>query len=215
MAEGNPESKNNVSIFKENNNTNNVNKAVSPKRRKSKLKQRRLKAKLKTKQLKNEQTRYQKTLQKNEENNKISTNEMYPECKPLSKEEIDLITTTINCANINDLKLSNNLGKELDDGYIEYKWKLVCPKSDRIQHLVTQQRYRLNEGNGKCIYEIGIEDCGNPKGLSDYELIETIKTIFRLNKQLNGKIQISCVKNGLNGKVAALVVVNESVKSAD
>ena len=136
---------------------------------------------------------------------------MYPECKPLSNQEIESIKTKILNANINNLKLSDNLGKEFDDGYIEFKWKLVCPEPERIQHLMTQMKYRLNEGNGKCIYQIGIEDCGNPKGINDEELIETIKTIFRLNKQLNGNIEITSIKKGYNGKVATLTVLNHRV----
>merc|ERR1719295_1797232 len=71
--------------------------------------------------------------------------------------------------------------------------------------------YRLNEGQGRCQYQIGLEDDGNPKGLNDVELNETIKTIFRLNEQLNGNIKISSIKRGIEGKVATLTVWNEKV----
>eukprot|EP01084_Bolivina_argentea_P126846 224492_1 len=175
----------------------------------SKLKQRRLQSKLKTKQLKNERKSKRKSVEQNRI--KISTNEMYPGCKPLSEDELESISSQIKSAKLNNLKLSENLGKEDDDGFIEFKWKLICPLPERIQHLVTQMRYRINEGNGKCIYQIGVEDNGNPKGLSDVELNETIKTIYRLNKQLNGNIEISAIKRGLEGKVATLTVVNQSV----
>ena len=194
-------------LFTSNNGTNG-DFVASPKRRKnSKLKQRRLKSKLQSKRIKTEQIRNQKLKRKN----RISTNEMYPKFKPLLENEIKLITDKIINIDINKLKTSDNLGKEYDDGYIEFKWKLISPEQERLEHLMTQMRYRLTEGNGKCIYQIGIEDNGNPKGINDMELIETIKTIFRLNKQLNGDIKISSIKMGQNGKVATLVVKNKNV----
>ena len=89
--------------------------SATPKRKKSsKLRQRRLKSKLESKQIKNEQARNRKMKQIN----MIYTNEMYPKCKPLLDQEIELITKTIMNAKIDELEVSDNLGKEFDDGYI-------------------------------------------------------------------------------------------------
>jgi hypothetical protein len=69
-------------------------------------------------------------------------------------------------------------------GNIEYKWKLVGKSPERIAHLVrrrsvhtllaswiccllgqvTQMNYRLKEGLGEAIYELGIQDDGFPQG---------------------------------------------------
>ena len=47
---------------------------------------------------------------------------------------------------------------EKDDGNIEYKLKLINLSPERINTLITQMKYRLNEGSGEAIYEIGIKD---------------------------------------------------------
>eukprot|EP01084_Bolivina_argentea_P256102 431061_1 len=191
------------------NSVNNKNpyRALALKRKTSKLKERKLQSKLKRNKIKYEQIRKRKI----EEQNKISTNDMYPNFVPLSKQEIELIATKVNCIHLNDLKVAINLGNELDDGPIEFKWKMISPSIDRFKRRLKQMKYRLNEGNGQCVYEIGIEDNGNPKGLNDKELIETLKTVFRLNKQINGNIQITSIKRGLFGKVATVKIVNKSV----
>eukprot|EP01083_Nonionella_stella_P026149 71988_1 len=60
-----------------------------------------------------------------------SRNDSCPPIKPLSIEEKQLIITTVK----SNSKLSNaiNLGKEIDDGHIEFKWKLISPAPDRLQ----------------------------------------------------------------------------------
>ena len=57
---------------------------------------------------------------------------------------------------------------EVEEGNVEYK-RHLCSKdlksfdkhyNIRFQQLITQLKYRLNEGNGLAIYYIGIEDDG-------------------------------------------------------
>ena len=54
---------------------------------------------------------------------------------------------------------------EKDEGNIEYKLKLTNLSTDRINCLITQMKYRLNEGSGEAIYEIGIRDNGIIEGI--------------------------------------------------
>jgi GTPase len=42
-----------------------------------------------------------------------------------------------------------SLPPEPQQGNIEYKLKLVNPSSHRLEHLVTQMKWRLREGQGK------------------------------------------------------------------
>ena len=63
------------------------------------------------------------------------------------------------------LQDADHLGREDDEGSVEYKWKLVGIAEDRLEHLVSQMKYRVTEGQGECIYEIGVTDDGLPKGL--------------------------------------------------
>lgn len=63
-----------------------------------------------------------------------------------------------------------NVGEEKYYGNIEYKLTLYERENERIRHLTTQLNFRLNEGKGQAIYKIGVEDNGNPLGLSDEHL---------------------------------------------
>ena len=61
-----------------------------------------------------------------------------------------------------DKMMDNHLPPEPQFGNIEYKLKLISPSKQRLDHLVTQLKWRLNEGNGEAIYEIGVTDSGKP-----------------------------------------------------
>ena len=68
------------------------------------------------------------------------------------------------------------LPHEDDEGNVEYKWKLVRPTEERLQQLITQLHFRLGEGGNEAIYEIGVEDDGTPRGLSDDDLDCSLQT---------------------------------------
>jgi GTPase len=55
----------------------------------------------------------------------------------------------------NNLYKEERLPPEPEQGNIEYKLKLVNPSSQRFEHLVTQMKWRLREGHGEAIYQIG------------------------------------------------------------
>lgn len=57
----------------------------------------------------------------------------------------------------------DRLPPEPEQGNIEYKLKLINPSSQRFEHLVTQMKWRLREGHGEAIYQIGINGCNNQK----------------------------------------------------
>jgi len=54
---------------------------------------------------------------------------------------------------------------------------LVNPTSERVEHLVTQMKWRLEEGQGEAIYEIGVEDNGLLVGLKENELKASMHTL--------------------------------------
>ncbi|KAL0478043.1 GTP-binding protein GTPBP2 [Acrasis kona] len=86
----------------------------------------------------------------------------------------------------------DHLGQENDEGNIEYKWKLVGISDDRFKHLVSQMKYRISEGQGEAIYEIGINDDGYPLGLDDAEFDESLDTLTRMAKELSSDVSIIC-----------------------
>lgn len=63
-------------------------------------------------------------------------------------------------ANEATLAKTTSLPPEVERGNIEYKLKLVDPTPVRFEHLVTQMKWRLQEGFGEAIYEIGVSDDG-------------------------------------------------------
>ena len=70
---------------------------------------------------------------------------------------------------------------EPQEGNIEYKLKLVDKSEDRIEQLATQMRWRCStEGNGECIYNLGVEDDGSIVGLTSEEYSTTIDTINKI-----------------------------------
>lgn len=67
------------------------------------------------------------------------------------------------------------LPPEDDNGNIEYKSQLIDPTVSRLQHLVTQMKWRLCEGNGEAIYKLGVFDDGTVQGLNRNDLSKTMQ----------------------------------------
>uniref|UniRef100_T2M6D6 GTP-binding protein 2 n=1 Tax=Hydra vulgaris TaxID=6087 RepID=T2M6D6_HYDVU len=85
-----------------------------------------------------------------------------------------------------------SLPPEVEEGNIEYKLKLVCPTESRFEHLVTQMKWRLKEGNGEAIYEIGVEDNGLMTGLLKEDLDASMKTLKEMANRLDAEIIVIC-----------------------
>ena len=80
------------------------------------------------------------------------------------------------------------LKPEIEEGNIEYKRKITKPTTERLNQLITQMKWRLNEGNGEAIYYIGVEDNGSISGISNNDLKESIKNIKIMIKNIDGKL---------------------------
>lgn len=78
----------------------------------------------------------------------------------------------------------------MEVGNVEYKLKLINPTDYRIEHLVTQMKWRLNEGGGEAIYEIGVADNGEMTGLTEDEMSASMKT---LNTMASKYASMPCV----------------------
>ncbi|PWV00253.1 putative GTP-binding elongation factor Tu family [Trypanosoma cruzi] len=76
------------------------------------------------------------------------------------------------------------LTEEDDDGDVEYKWRLTDVTPARFKHLVTQMQFRVGEGNGQCLYELGIANDGSPRGLPRGEYQETVETLQKMAEAL-------------------------------
>lgn len=84
--------------------------------------------------------------------------------------------------------LNQQMEKELDNGNIEYKLKLINKNTERIKKLATQMRYRVNEGNGEAIYHIGVSDSGEIIGINSEEFEETFIYLKKAAEENNYNI---------------------------
>lgn len=89
------------------------------------------------------------------------------------------------------LDLENGvLPPEPQVGNIEYKLKLINPSSQRFEHLVTQMKWRLREGQGEALYEIGVSDSGYLQGLNDTDMATSLDTLKRMANKLDASTTI-------------------------
>ncbi|RWS29736.1 GTP-binding protein 2-like protein [Leptotrombidium deliense] len=82
------------------------------------------------------------------------------------------------------------LPPECADGNVEYKLKLINPSQSRLEHLVTQMKWRLREGAGEAIYEIGVEDKGLLIGLTDEEVNASLNTLCLMSDKLGATLTV-------------------------
>ncbi len=80
------------------------------------------------------------------------------------------------------------LEPECDDGSVEYKRHLVKPSQRTFDKLTTQLLWRLNEGSGECLYEIGVDDDGTVRGINEEEMKLSVETLENMTKQLGAKV---------------------------
>lgn len=77
-----------------------------------------------------------------------------------------------------------SLAAEDDEGDVEYKWRLTGISVMRFEHLVTQMKFRVTEGRGQCLYELGVADNGVLRGLPAKDYAESMDTIQRMARTL-------------------------------
>ncbi|KAF4105409.1 GTP-binding protein 2 isoform X1 [Onychostoma macrolepis] len=90
-------------------------------------------------------------------------------------------------------KACNNppyLPPEAEEGNIEYKLKLVNPTQYRFEHLATQMKWRLQEGRGEAVYQIGVEDNGLLVGLTEEDMKASLKTLRRMAEKVGADITV-------------------------
>jgi hypothetical protein len=84
--------------------------------------------------------------------------------------------------------------QEVEEGNIEYKLKLTDVSEVRLQHLVTQLNWRLREGKGTAIYQLGVRDDGFPQGVTKDTLVESLYTLSRMANELGASAVLMCMR---------------------
>ncbi|XP_077428150.1 GTP-binding protein 2-like isoform X3 [Vanacampus margaritifer] len=104
------------------------------------------------------------------------------------------------------------LPPEAEEGNIEYKLKLVNPTQYRFEHLATQLKWRLQEGRGEAVYQIGVEDNGLLVGLSQADMTASIGTLRKMADKVGADItllrerQVDSDADGSTRKIAEVLV---------
>lgn len=93
-------------------------------------------------------------------------------------------------------EVSAPLAQESEDGNVEYKRCLVNPSTERLQHLTTQMHYRLTEGEGECIYQIGFDDNGDAIGISEDAMSASLHTLDTMAARLNATTKLLRLRAG-------------------
>eukprot|EP01120_Amphizonella_sp_Union-15-10_P015774 TRINITY_DN8177_c0_g1_i2.p1 TRINITY_DN8177_c0_g1~~TRINITY_DN8177_c0_g1_i2.p1 ORF type:complete len:675 (-),score=130.00 TRINITY_DN8177_c0_g1_i2:81-2105(-) len=98
-----------------------------------------------------------------------------------------------------------HLSQEIEEGNVEYKL-VLDPSPERFESLVSQLKWRLSEGQGEALYELGVEDNGFLRGLSTELLEQSKETLRRMAKEVNAEASLVCERSGKDGKVAEMLV---------
>lgn len=103
----------------------------------------------------------------------------------------------------------DSLPPEPQLGNIEYKLKLINPSKQRFEHLVTQMKWRLREGHGEAIYEIGVSDSGHLHGLSDDDMETSLHTLTQMALKLGATTTVLRRKSVHNHYSVAEILVRK------
>ena len=76
-------------------------------------------------------------------------------------------------------------------GNVEYKLHLINPSPARFARLVTQMKWRLLEGGGQAIYELGVADSGALVGLAPGYLRASLDTLYAMAAEIGACVTIS------------------------
>eukprot|EP00042_Codosiga_hollandica_P045587 m.465836 g.465836 ORF g.465836 m.465836 type:complete len:650 (+) comp57053_c0_seq2:254-2203(+) len=88
---------------------------------------------------------------------------------------------------------------EPQEGNTEYKLKLVNPTADRLVHLATQMKWRLAEGEGEAVYEIGVADDGEMTGLSQSDMDASLQTLRTIAASVGAHVTILRTRDPVAG----------------
>jgi elongation factor 1-alpha len=96
-----------------------------------------------------------------------------------------------------------------EERHIEFKERLLSSvhlKAERRQHLATQMKSRLSEGNGSAVYLLGVTDDGEPIGLSEIELEESLAVLRSIATEVGAVIDRVERYEGERGTIAKVII---------
>lgn len=147
------------------------------------------------------------------------TNSNKTDSSKIDKYNIDNISTKIidllkqyNLHNTTTSYFSKKIPNQPEEKYYgnrEYKRFLIFNDKHennkiKLNKRSTQLLFRLNEGDGKALYIIGLEDNGIVYGIQENILIKSIENIIKMTKIINVNIKNINIYNGINGYISSI-----------
>lgn len=80
--------------------------------------------------------------------------------------------------------------EEDESGNVEYKLQILPPSVERFDRLVTQLSWRLMEGGGTCVYELGIRDDGALVGITQDDMRQTLSYLCAMADNVGATISL-------------------------
>jgi GTPase len=108
--------------------------------------------------------------------------------------DFSLMTKSEINVNIDVEEINEIYDAESDEGNIEYKSQLLCINQIKKEKLATQLLYRIREGNGECVYQLGINDDGSFGGLTENDLNLSIANLSAICEKVNACINYISIK---------------------
>ncbi len=108
----------------------------------------------------------------------------------------------------------SNIPPEKNNGKCEYKLKLVYKDKDiykkKLNHIASQMKYRLFQGNGKAIFILGVCDNGEVEGITRSELDDSISFLENAASLIHAIIYKKRIYEGNNGFIGTIrIELNE------
>ncbi|KAJ9119177.1 hypothetical protein QFC22_003669 [Naganishia vaughanmartiniae] len=75
-------------------------------------------------------------------------------------------------------------------GHIEYKLRLLPSGPERFERLTTQLKWRLQEGGGQAVYEIGVLDDGTLVGITYQDMDRSLETLELMAAELGATVMV-------------------------
>jgi GTPase len=100
----------------------------------------------------------------------------------------------------------DKIDSEPQEGNIEYKRMLIEPSEQRLQHLTTQLKWRVLEGRGEAIYAIGVEDDGTCIGITEEDLLASLRTLKKMADAAGCETSLVRQQEGRKGWCAEVLV---------
>ncbi|KAN0062978.1 hypothetical protein ACQY0O_004801 [Thecaphora frezii] len=87
--------------------------------------------------------------------------------------------------------VSGPIAPEIDRrGNLEYKLKILPPSKERFDRLVTQLKWRLLEGSGLAVYEVGVLDDGTLIGLDAASMKDSLKLLSAMAREVGACCEV-------------------------